>query len=157
MSDERINSINASNYSITPSLDYLGAKITVNFNGSCLKQDKITYTHDKIVNIYIVYEISKNVNISNYPTLENCLFGAVSLTKNVDTDNLNILDMVLDLIEKRKFSVGNGFIRNCINFGVDMSSSVHVDSKKKDILILGKGPTQKLDGTTLTAEKNVFD
>ena len=38
-------------------------------------------------------------------------------------------------------------------FGVDMSSSVHVDKNKKDILILGKGPTQGLDGTTLTAEK----
>ena len=34
-----------------------------------------------------------------------------------------------------------------------MSSSVHVDHKKKDILILGKGPTQGLDGTTLTAGK----
>ena len=34
-----------------------------------------------------------------------------------------------------------------------MSSSVHVDNKKKDILIFGKGPTQGLDGTTLTAEK----
>ena len=34
-----------------------------------------------------------------------------------------------------------------------MSSSGHVDNKKKDISILGKGPTQGLDGTTLTAEK----
>ena len=34
-----------------------------------------------------------------------------------------------------------------------MSSSVHVDNKKKYILILGEGPTQRLDGTTLTAEK----
>ena len=33
-----------------------------------------------------------------------------------------------------------------------MSSSVHVDNKKKDILILGKGPTQGLEHT-LTAEK----
>ena len=36
---------------------------------------------------------------------------------------------------------------------VHMSSSVHVDNKKKDILVLGEGPTQGLDGTTLTAEK----
>ena len=42
-------------------------------------------------------------------------------------------------------------------FGVDMSSSVHVDNKKKDILILGKGPTQGLDDTSLTAEKKVFN
>ena len=34
-----------------------------------------------------------------------------------------------------------------------MSSSVHVDNKNKDILILGEGPTQELDDTTLTAEK----
>ena len=37
-----------------------------------------------------------------------------------------------------------------------MSSSVHVDNKRKDILILGKGPTQRLDSTTLTAERNYF-
>ena len=34
-----------------------------------------------------------------------------------------------------------------------MSSSIHVDDKKKDILILGEGPTQGLDGITLAAEK----
>ena len=33
-----------------------------------------------------------------------------------------------------------------------MSSSVHVDNGGKDILILGEGPTQGLDDTTLTAE-----
>ena len=47
------------------------------------KQDKITNALGKEVNIYIVYEISKNVNISSYPTLENCLFGTITLTKNV--------------------------------------------------------------------------
>ena len=34
-----------------------------------------------------------------------------------------------------------------------MSSYVHVDNKKKEIIILGEGPTQGLDDTTLTAEK----
>ena len=33
-----------------------------------------------------------------------------------------------------------------------MSSSVHIDNKNKDILILGERPTQRLDDTTLTAE-----
>ena len=42
--------------------------------------------------------------------------------------------------------------KNVIISGVDMSSSVHIDNKKKDILILGKGPTQGLDDTTITAE-----
>ena len=49
---------------------------------SCLKQDKASYNDGTIVNIYIVYEISKNYNINSYPTLENYLFGAVSLSKH---------------------------------------------------------------------------
>ena len=35
-----------------------------------LKQEKITFNHGKIVNIYIVYEIEKSVNISSYPTID---------------------------------------------------------------------------------------
>ena len=42
--------------------------------------------------------------------------------------------------------------KNVIIFGADMSSSVHVDNNNSYILILGEGPTQGLDGTTLTAE-----
>ena len=86
LSDERINSITTSNYSITPELSHYGTETRVKFNGSCLKQDKATCNHETTVNIYIAYEISKNYNINSYPTLENCLFGAVSLNKHVDID-----------------------------------------------------------------------
>ena len=33
-----------------------------------------------------------------------------------------------------------------------MSASIHIDNKKKDILVFGRGPTQALE-STLTAEK----
>ena len=81
------------------------------------------------------------------------MFEAVSLTKNNDIDKYKYSGCDIGFDRKGKFSVGNGFGRHCIIFGVDMSSSVHVDNKKKDVLILGKGPTQRLDGTTLSAEK----
>ena len=71
---------------LNPSLYYADTKIRVKCRGDCLKQEKITFNHGKIVNIYIVYEIERSVNISSYPTLENCLFGAVELTKHVDVD-----------------------------------------------------------------------
>ena len=45
--DERINSITTSNYSVTPFLDHHSTKTRVEFNGSCLKQEKITYIHRK--------------------------------------------------------------------------------------------------------------
>ena len=92
LSDERINSIKTPSYSITPNIDYHGTKTRVKFDQSCLKQDKVTLNHGKVVSTYIVYEISKAANISkcssddNYSTLQNALFGAVSLTKNAATN-----------------------------------------------------------------------
>ena len=61
-------------HSITPELGYYGTKTRIKVSGSCLKQEKTTYNHGTIVNIYIVYETSKNYNISGYPTLEKCLW-----------------------------------------------------------------------------------
>ena len=81
------------------------------------------------------------------------MFRAVSLTKHADIDQYKYSGYGIGFDRKGKFSVGNRFRRNCIIFGVAMSSSVHVENKKKNILILGEGPTQGLDGTTLTAEK----
>ena len=86
LSDESIKPPVTTNYSLNPKLSSFGTKTRAEFKGSCLKQDKITYNHEKVVNIYIVYEMSKNFNISRYPTVENCLFGAVSLIKNADID-----------------------------------------------------------------------
>ena len=61
--------------------------------------------------------------------------------------------MELDLIEDQVFSFRGGrFGQNVLIFGVDMSSSAHINNNKKDILVLGKGPTQGLEHT-LTSEK----
>ena len=54
------------NANFSPPIDYVGNKIRVKFNGSCLEQwNKISYTHKKIVNIYIVYEINKKKQHNN--------------------------------------------------------------------------------------------
>ena len=42
--------------------------------------------------------------------------------------------------------------KNVIICGADISSYVHIDNKRKDILVIGEGTTQGLDDTTLTAE-----
>ena len=124
-------------------LDYVGTKIRVEFKGSCLKQDKILFVHGKILNIYIAYKINENFNISSYPTLENCLFGAVKLTKHVDVDQYKYSGYGIGFDRKGSYSIGNEIGRNVIIFGVDMSSSSHIDNKKKDILIFGKKTLQK--------------
>ena len=153
LSDERINSVTTSNYSITPELSYYGSKIRVQFNGSCLKQDKATCRHVTRANIYNVYEISKNYNISSYSTLENCLFGVVILTKHADIDQYKYSGYGIGFDRKREFSFGsNGFGRNVIIFGVDMNSSVHANNKQNNILVFGKDFTEGLNNTTIYAE-----
>ena len=59
MSDESINPPTTSNKMLNPSLDFVGTKASVKYNGDCLKQEKITFDHGKIENIYIVYDLEK--------------------------------------------------------------------------------------------------
>ena len=82
LSAESIKPPTTSDNSLTPELNYYGTKTRVKFTGSCLKQSKISYTHGKVVNIYIVYELGASSSHNNDPTLKNCLVGAVTLTKN---------------------------------------------------------------------------
>ena len=149
MNDERINSIKTSDYGITPYLSYYDSnKIGVKFDGGCLKQDQRSLFHERIVNVYIVYEISKNINISDYPTLETCLFGCVKLTKNTNIDNYGYSGYGIGFDRHGSFSFpGTGLGRNVIIFGADMSSSTRIVNRKNDILILGKGPSQGLEHT----------
>ena len=88
-----------SDNSLTPELSYYGTKTRVKFTGNCLKQSKISYTHGKIVNIYIVYELGASSSHVNDYKLKNCLFGAVTLTKMQTLIEMGILVMELDLIE----------------------------------------------------------
>ena len=143
LSDERINYIRTPNHSITPSLNYYGTKTKVECKRSCLKQDSVTFNHKKVVNIDIVYETSKSINISDYATLENCFFGAVTLTKTTDIDRYGYSGYRIRFDRHGNFSFpGTGLGRNVKIFGVDTSSSTKIDNRKKDNLNLGKGPTQ---------------
>ena len=113
-------------------IDYYDSEVRVKFNKACLQQSN---NYGSRVNIYIVYELGDSSSNDSDPTLKNCLFGAVTLTKNADIENMGILVMELYLIEEEVFG------QNVLTFGVDMSSSAHIDNKKKTILVLGIGPT----------------
>ena len=80
--------------------------------------------------------------------LENCLFGAVKLTKHVNVDLYKYSGYGMAFDRKGFYLLGNEIGKNVIIFGVDMSSSSHIDNKKKNILIRGKGLEH-----TLSAEK----
>ena len=153
ISNESIEPPTTSNNSLTPELNYYGTKTRVKFIESCLRQSKISYTHGKVVNIYIVYELGASSSHDSDPTLKNCLFGAVTLTKNADIEKYKYFGYGIGFDRRSSFSfTGGGFGQNVLIFCADMSTSTHIDNKKKDILVLGRGPTQGLE-STLTAEK----
>ena len=119
-------------------LDYYGAKTRVQFFRGCLKQDKVIFNHGRVVNIYIVYETVRIVNLSkrssndNYPTLENALFGAVSLIKNSDIDKCKYSGYGIGFDRRSSFSFPDGGLgKKVMIFLVDMSSSQRLVTEKR--------------------------
>ena len=110
------------------------------------------------LNIYIVYKIIRIANISGNRnsnlTVQNALFGAVSLTKNADVNKYKYSEYRIACDRTSSFSFpGGGYGENVLIFGEDMNSSIHVHNNGKDILILGKGPTQGLGEHSLLQKK----
>ena len=141
MSDESIKAPTTPDKILNPLQDYVGTKARIRFSRDRLKQEKITFNHGKLVNIYIAYKIERCVKVTSYPTLENCLFGAVKVKqKHIDVDQYKYSGYGIRFDRKGSYSIGNEIGRNVIILEVDMSSSTKIDNRKKDILILGKGP-----------------
>ena len=75
------------------------------------------------------------------------------MTKNVNIVRYGYTFYGTGFDRKGSFSFAGGeYGQNVLIFGVDMSFSTYIYNKKKDILVLGIGPTQGLEHT-LTAQK----
>ena len=112
-----------------------------------------------MVNSYIAIKINLWSHLQGADfALGNSLFGAVNLTKNSDPDKYSCFGYGKGFNARRSFSLsaGSGFGKNVTIFGSDMSLSLHIDNKKKDISSLGKDTTNDSDDTTMTAEKEYF-
>ena len=132
LNDIKIESIKTNNYSLNPCMDlYDMSKIRIKLKGSFLNRFPPAFLHGVIVNIYIAYEINSDYSSINYPTLENCLFGSVKLTKNADIDKYGYSGYDIGFDRSTSFSVGNEIGKNVIIFGVDMSSSTKIHNRKK--------------------------
>ena len=130
LSGKTINPLTTSYYKRKPQLNYYGTKARLEFRGSCLKQDKSTFNHGKIVNIYIVFELDKTY-VKTHPTLASCLFGAISITKNADIDQNKYSGYGTGFDRTGVYLLPDGsFGRNVVIFGVDMSSSVKGKRKR---------------------------
>ena len=119
------------------------------------KRDAIA--NGAIVNIYIVFRLSSKT-ISSSIVLKNGLFGATKITNRDAVDGepqkYKYPGYGIAFDRTSQFTHPDESIgRNVVIFGVDMSNSKHANNKTKTILVLGHVLTQKIDDTTIYAEK----
>ena len=117
ISDESIKSPATFGNSLATSMKYIVARSRIKYDGQCLKQDKVTFTHKKVVNIYIVYKTHLWTHTQGAGiTLENYLFGAAKLTKNADFDKCKYSGQGIGFDARERFllSDDSGFGKNII-------------------------------------------
>ena len=133
LSDEIIKTSAASDNSFALPLDNIGTKKRVKFNRSYLQRNKITFTQEKIVNIYIVYKIGFSTRgYNDYTVLKNSSFRAVKIVKTADINKYKYSEYGISIDRSWTFLFSTSeFGCNVIIFNVDMSSLVHADNKKK--------------------------
>ena len=97
----------------------------------------------KVINLYISYTLGSQLrNFKTDFTISNCLFGFVKLTKTTDLDKFKYTGYGIGFDSCGEYSSPeSGVGKNVFVFGVNMSSSVHINNKGKDVLILGKRTT----------------
>ena len=153
MLEENIENITKSTSNFAPTFADHHVLPDINFNENCLIKYDISIPK-KVINLYISYTLGPQVkNLNTNSTLRNCLFGSVKLTKNADLDKYKYTGYGIGFDSRSEFPLPDGsYGKNVIIFGALMSTSVHFNKKRKDILILGEVPTQGSDDTTLKAE-----
>ena len=144
-------------------IDYLPL-LNLKLGGNCLINGNIS-VFQKVINLYISCKLDpwpRNLNADF--TLVNCLFGA-EFNWNAHCDKYGYSGYSIEFNARSQFLLPDGsWGKNIIIFGVDNSSSVNVDNRKKNVLVLSKGSTQRSDDTAVTTniqlilqiQKNIF-
>ena len=144
-------------------------KIYVYLKGSHFQQNNVLTSNNdhvingNVVNIYIVYKLDPIASSRDITfTIQNALFGAMQITKNTDTSKYKGYGICFDEskefahVRKRGNSNDTTLARNAAIFGVNMSFSKHANNKANNIYVMGKDYIQKINDTTIYAEKMYY-
>ena len=135
------------------------------FNGGNYLHQDIIAIPNNVINIYCVYELDPiDFSRNNEFTIQNALFGAIEITKNANTSKYKYKGYGICFDKSESFSHvrkegsfnHTALARNVIIFGADMSFSKHANNKANNIYVMGKDYIQKINDTTIYAEK-MFD
>ena len=146
-------------------------RMYVYLQGSHFQQNNVLTSNNddvinnNVINIYIVYELDPIASIRDTTfTIQNAVFGAIQITKNADTSKYDYKGYGICFDESEQFThlrkEGNfnytTLARNIIISGVDMSFSKHANNKANNIYVMGKDYVQKVNDTTIYAEKMYY-
>ena len=149
---------------ISPNIKNDSKGLHVFFSGNYFQQDIIAIPNN-VINIYCVYELdSTDFSRNNEFTIQIALFGAIEITKNPNTSKYKYKGYGICFDESESFShvrkEGNfnhtTLARNVIIFGADMSFSKHANNKANNIYVMGKDYIQKINNSTIYAEKRFY-
>ena len=127
--------------------------MSLQFKKDILRQNKVTYNHGGIVNIYTVYRLSPHTSANTDFAINDCLFGSIKLTKNSDLDKYQYGRYGLCFDSRGTYILLDGiYAKNLIIFSCDLSSSVHENNRANSVLTLAQNIVQKRNDTTLYAE-----
>ena len=142
-------------------------KMYVYLKGNHFQQNYVLTTsndhviNDNVINTYIVYKLDPIATSRDTTTIQNALFGAMQITKNADINKYKCKGYGICFDGRKEFAHvrkrGNfndtTTARNVLIFGADMSFSKHANNKRNNIYVMGKGYVQKINDTTIYAEK----
>ena len=146
-------------------------RMYVYLQGSHFQQNNVLASNNdhainkNVINIYIVYKLDPIASVRDTTfTIQNALFGAMQITKNADTSKYHYKGYCICFDESEQFShtITEGgrahttLARNVIIFRADMSFSKHENNKASNIYIMGKDYVQKINDTTIYAEKMYY-
>ena len=124
--------------------------------GTLVQNENDIIAGGPITNNYIVYKTSPKTINSNF-VFRNCLFGAIKITNttNSDTDKWQYsgYGVGFDSSGSSTHPDNGKNAKNVVVFGADMSNSRHATNKTLSVLVLDHSLIQKIDDTTIYAEK----
>ena len=93
LSNEKTKPPFIANHSLSSKLVWTNnSGIAVQFKGSYLKQDKVNFTPNSAVYLFIIYELDRwPQDLNTDFSLQECLLGALELTKNADPDKYSCI------------------------------------------------------------------
>ena len=123
--------------------------------GILVQNDNDITAGGPIINIYKVYKTSPKTINSNFD-FKNCLFVAIEIANitNSDTDKWQYSGYGVGFDSPGSFTHSDGGIgKNVIIFAADLGNSRHANNRTQSVLVLGHGLIQKINDTTIYAEK----